>query len=108
MQTHKYLVATAAGLSLEPGVAVLLTDQQLKLRRHQVEAVGPDGGGAYVSPRDRLTFKRGETVELVAELPKPMVARGLVEQLNVEGLPLPKPAAAAPTPAPQPRRARGK
>ena len=110
MQTFKYLVATAAGLAIEPGAAILLTAQQLKLRRHQVESVGPDGSGAFVSPRDRLQFKRGEIVELAVELPKALVARGIVEQLGGEGLPLPKPAASTPTPSAQPgqRRGRGK
>lgn len=108
MSSFVYRVIGLMGLTLPPGAAVKLTDAQLKARAHQVKPV--DGlEGFHASERDHLQFKRGELVELAAELPKGQVANGIVDPLDAAGQPLPLPPASKPTPGPAfakiPRRA---
>jgi hypothetical protein len=79
-----------------PACRSSLTEAQLKLRAHQVaELKGSDG--FFVAERDRLQFKRGEVVELATELPKAMIAGGIIDRstARTKALPLPLPVADA-------------
>jgi hypothetical protein len=78
---------------------VKLTDAQLQLRSHQV--TGRSSNGFHVAERDRLTFKRGEIVELATELPKAMIVNETVLALEADGTAKPAPAASKPTPGPK-------
>lgn len=68
---NSYTVSATAGLALPAGMPVKLSDDQLARRKHQVREAKEKG--FHVSD-ERLTFKNGEKIVVIGELPKNLAA----------------------------------
>lgn len=74
----KTYIVTEGPVSIGPGTKLVLTDEQIALRDHNLElAVGGDGEKGAMTPKVPIQFKTGEIFKMDGVPPK-----GVSEQLG--------------------------